>query len=198
MTLKIYKPADKLYAPKDQYHEVLMADIYKYEPDYIVNAIQKYSWFAIDMVAFEKLPKPTPIRSNQRYTESFINFYERLKDEEEEIQWRKSRIENALNKKANCAPKTIPDFIFHKKSMEWPKGTDLIKLMNKLILENSYKPEISSFGFPYNIREINTYRIKKFKEQKELKWPRRFDVQENDGETFWDDFYLNSGAEDPL
>lgn len=57
---KIYQPEDvNKFGKKNK--GLPLSEIYHYEPTYIEWMIVKISEFAIDIEAFERLPKPTPI-----------------------------------------------------------------------------------------------------------------------------------------
>jgi hypothetical protein len=130
MDFKIYKPTDTILHPHAIYRGTILADIFKYQPEYIENAILKYDDFAIDMEAFEKLPLPTPILTKLGYEESFTALYVKKLD----IQ-------------------------FDGRTWIWPTGNNLLALIAEFSKMKGFKPKKFHFKFSVKTQKINEEKI---------------------------------------
>jgi len=182
MALKIYKPTDSCNElhPNAKYYKALsddtLADIFKYDPGYIEYAIETYADFAIDMIAFEKLPRPTPVyyfRSGQ-YEKGFSKLYrKRLKwptamEEDRDIKAWEDDCRKYLSKirstgikleeidSFNMPQRPEPDRI--PSAMPW--GYELLSLVRKYKSQENYQPpQDSFFEFSYGAKDINEKKI---------------------------------------
>lgn len=217
-TFDIYKPADTLSKRFAQYKGVLLADIYKYQPDYIENAIMKYPDFAIDMEAFEKLSPPTPVYSMQSgYDSDFIKLNKEINKGNPEFESIIDSLASVIDKtaenkkgivskimeemtevnfttklyklpttwqtyqdevkrwhhnideikkynneiKTDAHPLTIPPYprLSKNHNPDWPVGLDLIRLVEKLIADEGYRPKQYLFEFSPLAKEKNQEKI---------------------------------------
>jgi len=132
MSIRIYNPVDSITF--GQYEGTPLSKVFKYHPHYVEWAIIKIPEFAIDMEAFEKLPKPTPVHLKGAYEQEngFVKF---------------------IIEKYNVQPYSKDD----KDGNKFPyfSGNEFLSLIEEFIRDKGYKPEQYDFKFTSNTKKIN-------------------------------------------
>jgi hypothetical protein len=181
MALRIYKPTDSIKNPNSGYYNAQLADIFKFNPDYIDYAIKKYDDFAIDMEAFEELPLPTPIcffRNSESFEKGFFELYKkRLKwssdiEEVRDIQAWEEDCKKYIAKAKNTGVKLekVQDFFSNMPKRPvadiipriFPYGVKLLSLAKKFVDEENYQPPQYLFRFSDEAKKINQEKIKDY------------------------------------
>ena len=178
MKFKVYIPSDIILF--GQYKGSSLSKIFKYHPDYILWAIQNRESFVIDMETFEKEQNPTPVmlkagEYESTFRELFLQRQKEISAKSNSIAFQtwKKQIKDIAIKQNNAIRLEDIDKLPSPPAVNiplilWPRGNNLLALVDKFIAEENYRPIVQLFKFSDEIRKINTEKMDKIDEYYEM------------------------------
>ena len=150
-----------------QYEGTALGKVFKYHPHYVEWAIINIPEFVIDINAFEKLPKPTPVHLQGAYEQE--SGFVKLVIEKYNVKF------DGVERRGNqLYPKDGKGFLYIS-------GNEFLSLIEEFIRDKGYKPQQYDFRFTYNAKKVNEDKCSEVDENEEEPEPY-YEVPDHDYE----------------